>query len=123
MGLKIKQAIGTSNRGHLEEFYVRIENIILDRPQKILMVVVAAYTSSDDARIGSPIYDDLVRTNFSGVIGVEIIYNGEVMEYPVSLHTKIENFSGSLDLYKFAYALVKNEYGKIFGNENIFDEF
>lgn len=123
MGLKVNQPIGTSNQGQLENFYVRIENVVLERPEKKLTIIVAAYPSPDDAKISSPIYDDLVNPNFSGIIGVSIIYKGECINYPVMIQKEIDDLSPILDLYKYSYELVKQEFGKIFGEENISNEF
>jgi len=122
MGLKISQPIGTTNQGSLHEFYVRIENLIFDRRSNSITIVVAAYPSWDDAKLSFPIYDDLIGSQFSGVIGVEIIYNGAVMNYPVIIESVIDRQTNFEDLYGYSYSLVRERFSEIFGLNNITDE-
>jgi hypothetical protein len=119
MGLIINKGIKTFLGDSLTSFYARIENITLDRRFEIITIVVACYSTWDDAKMSFPIYDDLVNPGFSGLIGARVTYNDEDVDIPVMIQEKIDGDNKPLDLYKFGYELVKKEYGKIFGNENI----
>jgi hypothetical protein len=119
MGLIINKGIKTFLGDSLTSFYARIENITLDRRFGIITVVVACYHTWDDAKMSFPIYDDLVNPGFSGLIGARVTYNGNQTDLPVMIQRKIERGNEPENLYQFGYDLVKEEYGKIFGENNI----
>lgn len=132
MGLKITQPIGTINQGSLQEFYVRIENLSLNRRSGNLFATVAAYATPDDAKLSFPVYyEDLQGNTNTGsqfkpqasyVIATEIIYKGEVVGYPVIVQSVIDEQTNFDNLYGHAYYLVKKRYSEMFGEDNIIDE-
>ncbi len=81
MGFIIKQPLET-NQGLLSEAYVRIEKYTVDMFFGTLTVTVAMYPSKQAAIETFPVYFGEINPNPSQVIGVQIVYKGEEIEYP-----------------------------------------
>jgi hypothetical protein len=81
MGFIIKQPIET-NQGLLTEAYARIEMYRVDMFYGLLHATVAMYPSRQIAKDTFPVYFGEINTHPSQIVGVNIVYNGEEMEYP-----------------------------------------
>jgi len=81
MGFIIKQPLET-NQGLLLESYVRIEMYRVELFYGLLHVTVAMYPSRQAAQDTVPMYFGEVNPNPSQVVGVNIVYKDEEMEYP-----------------------------------------
>lgn len=81
MGFIIKQPLET-NQGLLLEGYVRIEMYRVEVFYGLLHVTVAMYPSRQAAQDTVPMYFGEVNPNISQVVGVNIVYNDEEIEYP-----------------------------------------
>ena len=175
MGFIIKQPLET-NQGLLTETYVRIETYTVNMFYGLCLTTVAMYPSRNAAKKTFPVYFGETSPNVSQIVGVNIIFNDEEIEYPTYLEfpmvkdeeieipimeevveTKTSTYydfdeKGDIvektreekitklvqtgvnkitkqkidinkeNVYEFAYDLVKKEFGKIFGDENIIDE-
>ena len=175
MGFIIKQPLET-NQGLLTEAYARIEMYRVDMFYGLLHTTIAMYPNRQVAKDTFPIYFGETNPHPSKVVGVNIFYNNEEIEYPTYFEfpmvdeveieipiyediiknkiskyydfdehgdivekTKEEEFKTTIQIgtqtitkqkinvnkenvYSFAYDLVKKEFGKIFGDENIIDE-
>jgi hypothetical protein len=175
MGFLIKQPLET-NQGLLTEAYVRIEMYRVDMFYGLLHTTITMYPNRQVAKDTFPIYFGETNPHPSKVVGVNIFYNNEEIEYPTYfefpmvdeveieipiyediIENKISKYydfdeNGDIiektkeeevkittqigtqtiikqkinvnkeNVYSFAYNLVKEEFGKIFGNENIIDE-
>lgn len=177
MGFIVKQPLET-NQGLLSEAYVRIEKYTVDMFYGTLTVTLAMYPSKQAAIETFPVYFGEVNPNPSQVIGINIVYKGEEIEYPtlfeiplvtevdveIPQHEDKEEIETSIyydfdekgdvvektrevkktkrvqtgtqvvsrpkininqndgKIYEYAYNLIKEEFGHIFGDENIIDE-
>jgi hypothetical protein len=175
MGFIIKQPLET-NQGLLTEAYARIESYTVNMFYGVCHATVAMYPSKDAAKKTFPVYFGEVSPNVSQVVGVNVIWNDEEIEYPTyfqfpmvkdeeieipiieeQFETKTSTYydfdeNGEIvektreekitkliqtgvdkitkqkidinkeNVYEFAYNLVKEEFKKIFGDENIIDE-
>lgn len=177
MGFIIKQPLET-NQGLLLEGYVRIEMYRVEVFYGLLHVTVAMYPSRQAAQDTVPMYFGEVNPNISQVVGVNVLYKDEEVEYPtyfefplveeveleipimeekVEVKTstyydfdekgeivqkerqdeirslvqtgtqkipkqKISINKNNGNLYSYAYEQVKQEFGKLFGDENIIDD-
>jgi cobyrinic acid a,c-diamide synthase len=86
----------------------------------------------DPVEIEIPIYEDVVESKISKYYDFDD--NGEIIERTREEETKTTIQTGTQtitkqkinvnkeNVYSFAYDLVKKEFGKIFGDENIIDE-
>jgi len=81
MGFIIKQSLET-NQGLLSEAYARIEMYRVDMFYGLLHTTVAMYPSKKAALETFPVYFGEVNPEPSQVIGVNVLYNGEEIEYP-----------------------------------------
>ena len=81
MGFIIKQPLET-NQGLLLESYVRIEMYRVEVFYGLLHVTVAMYPSRQAAQDTVPMYFGEINPNISQVVGVNIVYNDEEIEYP-----------------------------------------
>jgi hypothetical protein len=81
MGFIIKQSLET-NQGLLSEAYARIEMYRVDMFYGLLHTTVAMYPSKKAALETFPVYFGEVNPDPSQVIGVNVLYNGEEIEYP-----------------------------------------
>lgn len=176
MGFIIKQPLET-NQGFLSEAYVRIEKYTVDMFYGTLTVTLAMYPSKQAAIETFPVYFGEINPDPSQVIGVQIVYKGEEIEYPtlfeiplvtevdvevpeykeveevktstyydfdekgevvekirevvetkkvlagtqVIAKPKIDINQNDGKIYEYAYNLIKEEFGNIFGDENIID--
>lgn len=84
MGFIVNTPIISRDGHEYENFYVRIENCLLNKVTSTLMVVLAHYDSFDSARlcIGDYLEDD---GDASGQLGTTLMVSGstELMEYPM----------------------------------------
>lgn len=81
MGFIIKQPLET-NQGLLLEGYVRIEMYRVEVFYGLLHVTVAMYPSRQAAQDTVPTYFGEVNPNISQVVGVNVLYKDEEVEYP-----------------------------------------
>jgi hypothetical protein len=135
MGFRVTRAIETTNLGILSEFYVRVENVIVNRITKRLFFGCSSFPSYDDSKMSFPIYREQEIRNFLPYnISNKIFYNEEEgsgdsiqvvrkeVELPIFWAITLLPEHEIDNLYFYMYEKIKKEYGSIFGLSNIIDE-
>lgn len=91
MALKINAPIISINHGLLTEAVVRIENYRVNKYAGQAEVTVLMFKDEEDANLSKYIYADEVnaplmeRRPLPAVVQIELIYNGQEIEYPTYL--------------------------------------
>ena len=123
MGFRVTQLIESHNHGELSEFYVRIENIIIDRIYNEIIFTAFAFPTKDSSKDSYPKYkEEEIRNFVSNIIGGEILYNEQEISYPTFWTTPLLPIDEEDNLYPQLYEIIKMDYANIFGSDNIIDE-
>jgi hypothetical protein len=123
MGFRVTQPIETQIHGSLSEFYVRLENVVINRIDKKVIFCVGAYPSYEACKSSYPRYKGENFGDFTPyIIPNPVIYGDSTLDYP---NFKLIDLTPEMeinDLYPKIYEATKNNYGEIFGSSNIIDE-
>jgi hypothetical protein len=135
MGFRVTRSIETINLGILSEFYVRAENVVVNRINKKLFFGCSSFPSYDDSKMSFPTYKEQdVRHFLPYNISNKIFYNEEKVsgdsiqivrneiDLPIFWIISLLPEHETDNLYFYVYEKIKEEYGSIFGPSNIIDE-
>jgi hypothetical protein len=110
MGFLIKQSLET-NQGLLTEAYVRIEMYRVDMFYGLLHTTVAMYPNRQVAKDTFPIYFGETNPHPSKVVGVNILYNDNEIEYPTYFQfPMVEDVEVEIPIYEDIVETKINKY-------------